>query len=140
MSTEKLEKRIEEQQEQIDMLIELANNMTEQFASDQKVIKNHSKTIKSLILDDGTVVINRGYFIEDSESLENGKKLNITAIGGSLIGLSGMILYLNNQRTIDEEITLDELEEFADRTKSNSDLAFIFLTLGGFLIAIDNFN
>ena len=56
MSTEKLEKRIEEQQEQIDMLIELANNMTEQFASDQKVIKNHnkviknhSKTIKSLI-------------------------------------------------------------------------------------------
>ena len=49
MSTEKLEKRIEEQQEQIDMLIELANNMTEQFASDQKVIKNHSKAIKSLI-------------------------------------------------------------------------------------------
>ena len=98
------------------------------------------ETIKSLILDDGTVVINRGYFIEDSESLENGKKLNITAIGGSLIGLSGMILYLNNQRTIDEEITLDEFEEFADRTKSNSDLAFIFLTLGGFLIAIDNFN
>ena len=98
------------------------------------------ETIESLILDDGTVVINRGYFIEDSESLENGKKLNITAIGGSLIGLSGMILYLNNQRTIDEEITLDELEEFVDRTKSNSDLAFIFLTLGGFLIAIDNFN
>ena len=49
MSTEKLEKKIEEQQEQIDMLIELANNMTEQFASDQKVIKNHRKTIKSLI-------------------------------------------------------------------------------------------
>ena len=44
-----LEKRIEEQQEQIDMLIELANNMTEQFASDQIIIKNHSKTIKSLI-------------------------------------------------------------------------------------------
>ena len=49
MSTKKLEKKIEEQQEQIDMLIELANNMTEQFASDQKVIKNHRKTIKSLI-------------------------------------------------------------------------------------------
>ena len=79
-------------------------------------------------------------FAIDFGSLENGKKLNITAIGGSLIGLSGMILYLNNQRTIDEEITLDEFEEFADRTKSNSDLAFIFLTLGGFLIAIDNFN
>ena len=49
MSTEKLEKRIEEQQEQIDMLIELANNMTEQFASDQIIIKNHRKAIKSLI-------------------------------------------------------------------------------------------
>ena len=49
MSTEKLEKKIEEQQEQIDMLIELANNMTEQFASDQIIIKNHRKAIKSLI-------------------------------------------------------------------------------------------
>ena len=49
MSTKKLEKRIEEQQEQIDMLIELANNMTEQFASDQIIIKNHRKAIKSLI-------------------------------------------------------------------------------------------
>ena len=49
MSTKKLEKRIEEQQEQIDMLIELANNFTERFASDQIIIKNHRKAIKSLI-------------------------------------------------------------------------------------------
>ena len=49
MSTKKLEKRIEEQQEQINMLIELANNFTERFASDQIIIKNHRKAIKSLI-------------------------------------------------------------------------------------------
>ena len=49
MTIKKLEKRIEEQQEQIDMLIELANNFTERFASDQIIIKNHRKAIKSLI-------------------------------------------------------------------------------------------
>ena len=49
MTIKKLEKRIEEQQEQINMLIELANNFTERFASDQIIIKNHRKAIKSLI-------------------------------------------------------------------------------------------
>ncbi len=49
MSIKKTEKRIEEQQEQIDMLIELANNFTERFASDQIIINNHRKAIKSLI-------------------------------------------------------------------------------------------
>ena len=49
MSIKKLEKRIEEQQEQINMLIELANNFTERFESDQIIIKNHRKAIKSLI-------------------------------------------------------------------------------------------
>ena len=49
MTIKKLEKRIEEQQEQINMLIELANNFTERFESDQIIIKNHMKAIKSLI-------------------------------------------------------------------------------------------
>tara|TARA_Y100001951_G_scaffold50248_1_gene39683 strand:+ start:688 stop:936 length:249 start_codon:yes stop_codon:yes gene_type:complete len=49
MTIKKLEKRIEEQQEQINMLIELANNFTERFESDQIIIKNHRKAIKSLI-------------------------------------------------------------------------------------------
>ena len=44
-----LEKRIEKQQEQIDMLIELSNNMVERFALNQKEIENHRKTIEDLI-------------------------------------------------------------------------------------------
>ena len=42
MSIKKLEKRIEKQQEQIDMLIELSNNMVERFALNQKEIENHN--------------------------------------------------------------------------------------------------
>ena len=49
MTIKKLEMRIEEQQEQINMLIELANIFTERFESDQIIIKNHRKAIKSLI-------------------------------------------------------------------------------------------
>ena len=44
-----LEKRIEKQQEQIDMLIELSNNMVERFALNQKEIENHRKAIEDLI-------------------------------------------------------------------------------------------
>ena len=49
MSIKKLEKRIEKQQEQIDMLIELSNNMVERFALNQKEIENHRKAIEDLI-------------------------------------------------------------------------------------------
>mgnify|MGYP000324246988 FL=1 len=49
MSIKKLEKRIEEQQEQIDMLIELVNNIVERFALDQKESENHRKAIEDLI-------------------------------------------------------------------------------------------
>ena len=44
-----LEKRIEKQQEQIDMLIELVNNIVERFALDQKESENHRKAIEDLI-------------------------------------------------------------------------------------------
>ena len=46
MTIKKLEKRIEEQQEQINMLIELANNFTERFESDQIIIKITGKQLK----------------------------------------------------------------------------------------------
>ena len=49
MSIKKLEKRIEEQQEQINMLIEIANNIVERFALDQKETENHRKAIEDLI-------------------------------------------------------------------------------------------
>ena len=34
-------------------------------------------------------------------------------------------------------LKLEEIENFADKSKSNADLAFVLLTIGGALIAID---
>jgi len=37
-----------------------------------------------------------------------------------------------------DDITLDEIQDFSDKTKSNTDLSYIMLLLGGLLIAFDN--
>ena len=84
------------------------------------------ETIESLILADGTAVIKNGYFIEDGESLKDGKKITPSTIGGSLIGLTGVLMYSMSQR------------EFDEITKSYSELSYVLLAVGGFLIAIDN--
>ena len=42
-------KRIENQQEQIDMLIELANNLTENLVSIQKSVKYYDKKLEKVI-------------------------------------------------------------------------------------------
>ena len=123
------------------------------------------ETIESLILADGTAVIKNGYFIEDGESLvvmsdkrkellrqyrsetinsEDGeslkdrKKISLSTIGGSLIGLSGVLMYSTNQKTLNSDATLKEVENFYDEIKSNFDLSYLLLTVGGILIAIDN--
>ncbi len=125
----------------------------------------HIKNIESLILADGTAVIKNGYFIEDGESLvvmsdkrkellrqyrsetinsEDGeslkdrKKISLSTIGGSLIGLSGVLMYSTNQKTLNSDATLKEAENFLDEIKSNFDLSYLLLTVGGILIAIDN--
>ena len=127
--------------------------------------KIHIKTIERLILADGTAVIKNGYFIEDGESLvvmsdkrkellrqyrsetinsEDGeslkdkKKISLSTIGGSLIGLSGVLMYSTNQKTLNSDATLKEVENFYDEIKSNFDLSYLLLTVGGILIAIDN--
>lgn len=98
--------------------------------------------IQNLVLADGTIVIKNGeYFIGNSKksfskSNRNSKSNgNFTIIGGSLIGLAGVTLYMNNQRTLDENESLDE---FLDSIKSYNDLAYISLFLGGVFIVIDN--
>ena len=96
------------------------------------------ETIESLILADGTAVIKNGYFIEDGESLKDGKKITPSKIGGSLIGLSGVLMYSTNQKTLNSDATPEEQEEYLDKQKSNFDLSYLLLTVGGFLIAIDN--
>ncbi len=94
--------------------------------------KIHIKTIERLILADGTVVIDYGYFIEEGESLKDRKKISLSTIGGSLIGLSGVLMYSTNQETIDLDATVEEQKEFIDKQKSNFDLSYLLLTLGAF--------
>ena len=98
----------------------------------------HIRNIESLILADGTAVIKNGYFIEDGESLKDGKKITPSTIGGSLIGLTGVLMYSTNQKTLNSDATLKEVENFYDEIKSNFDLSYLLLTVGGILIAIDN--
>ena len=80
--------------------------------------------IVSLVLKDGTIVIvDRSYIFQ--------------SIGGASIGLAGIILLYNNDRSIDSDATIEEAESFSEEIKSSNDLAYILLTIGGILIAID---
>jgi hypothetical protein len=101
------------------------------------------ETIKSLTLKDGTLLVEDGRVIQtikktNSNSFGLIKIFSPSFIGGALVTLSGIILYANNQRTVDDDMTLDELENFTNKTKSNADLSYLCLIIGGFLIAIDN--
>jgi hypothetical protein len=118
----------------------------ENWTSSNKIQRNG---IKKLISADGIVLIeNNGEAVKNENPLV-GKitdfdysrykdSFGLSSIGGALIGLSGIILYTNNQRTMSDDITLDEIQDFSDKTKSNTDLSYILLLLGGLLIAFDN--
>ena len=95
------------------------------------------KKIKSLTLENGETAVVDGELIGFNSWF---KEINfsLSSLGGTLIGLSGIILYSNNQRTIGDDMTLDEIEDFSDKTKSNTDLSYIMLLIGGLLIAFDN--
>ena len=100
------------------------------------------ETIKSLVLSDGTEVVKDGYLIKrdsikKSDNFDILKSFKISNVGGILIGFSGILLYSNNQRTPKDNASIKEIEDFNDKTKSNADLAFVLLTLGGALIALD---
>ena len=111
--------------------------------------------VQSLILSDGTEIVKNGFLIRDSFVKEEISKIGnflirdssakeeisemsnfFSNVGGALIGISGILLYYNNQRTIDENSSIEEIENFADKSKSNADLAFVLITIGGALIAI----
>tara|TARA_X000001036_G_scaffold346382_1_gene326345 strand:- start:545 stop:1015 length:471 start_codon:yes stop_codon:yes gene_type:complete len=100
------------------------------------------ETIKSLVLSDGTEVVRDGYLVKKdsitkADNFKKIKSLKLSNVGGILIGVSGILLYSNNQRTPKENSSLKETEDFIDKSKSNADLAYVLLTLGGALIAID---
>ncbi len=87
--------------------------------------------IVSLVLKDGTIVI------EDGTIVIVDRSYIFQSIGGASIGLAGIILLYNNDRSIDSDATIEEAESFSEEIKSSNDLAYILLTVGGFLIAID---
>ena len=100
------------------------------------------ETIKSLVLSDGTEVVRDGYLVKKdsitkADNFKKIKSLKLSNVGGILIGLSGILLFSNNQRTNEENASLKETEDFIDKSKSNADLAYVLLTLGGALIALD---
>ena len=117
------------------------------------------KTIESLVLSDGTEVVINGYLVKSdlikesesdlikesesdlikkSDNFEDELSLNLSNVGGILIGVSGILMYSNNQRTLKDDASPKEQTDFYDKTKSNLDLSYILLTLGGALIALDN--
>ena len=108
------------------------------------------KTIESLVLSDGTEVVINGYLVKSdlikepesalvkSDNFEDELSLNLSYVGGILIGVSGILMYSNNQRILKDDASPKEQTDFYDKTKSNLDLSYILLTLGGALIAIDN--
>ena len=100
------------------------------------------ETIKILVLSDGTEVVKNGYFIKrnsikKSANIDILKSFNISNVGGILIGFSWILLYLNNQKTLKDNASEKEREDFYDKTKSNADLAFVLLIIGDALIALD---
>jgi len=100
------------------------------------------ETIKSLVLSDGTEVVKNGYLIKrdsikKSDNFDILKSFKISNVGGILIGFSGILLYSNNQKTPKDNASEKEREDFYNKNKSNADLAFVLLTIGGALIALD---
>ena len=98
--------------------------------------------IVSLVLKDGTIVIEDGTIVIVDRSYGSKRQtLNqsniLQSFGGVSIGLAGIILLYNNDRSIDSDATIEEAESFSEEIKSSNDLAYILLTVGGFLIAID---
>ena len=89
------------------------------------------KTIESLVLSDGTEVVINGYLVKNdlikesesdlikkSDNFEDELSLNLSNVGGILIGVSGILMYSNNQRTLKENPSPKEQTNFIDKTKS----------------------
>lgn len=95
--------------------------------------------INKLTLEDGTVIIsnNKSLMRNRGIGLNTDFNIRLKSIGGFLIGLSGIILYSTNQMELDNDATLDDFEDFTDKVKSRSDMAYIALTVGGILMALD---
>lgn len=97
-----------------------------------------TSSVQRLVLNDGTILIDKNTPRKKNNSsvYEVNYSINLEKVGSSLIGLSGVILYLTNQMELDTDASFEAQKEFVDKVKSRTDIAYISLAIGGFLIAL----
>ena len=101
--------------------------------------------IDRLILSDGTLFIDYGEFTDGTKKVDvskeepskSGSGFGIRKIGGLLIGVSGIMLMSINNRGLEEDSTIEEIDDFAEKNQSDGNLAYTLLAVGGLLIALD---
>ena len=101
--------------------------------------------IDRLILSDGTLFIDYGEFTDGTKKVDvskeepskSGSGFGVRKIGGLLIGISGVMLMSINNRGLEEDSTLEEIDDFAEKNQSDGNLAYTLLAVGGLLIALD---
>ena len=94
--------------------------------------------VQSLVLDDGTVIIDRGSPRKQNRSSENELTftINLEKVGSGLIALSGALLFATNRMELDDDATIDYYEDMVDKIKLRTDIAYLSLAIGGLLLAI----
>ena len=101
--------------------------------------------IDRLILSDGTLFIDYGEFTDGTKKVEvvkeatpkSGSSFGLRRFGGLLIGVSAIMLMSIINRDIDKDAPQEEQDDFTQKNKSDGNLAYTFLAVGGFLIALD---
>ena len=101
--------------------------------------------VDRLILSDGTLFIDYGEFTDGTKKVDvskeepskSGSGFGVRKIGGLLIGISGVMLMSINNRGLEEDSTLEEIDDFLEKNESDANLAYTLLAGGGFLIALD---
>ena len=101
--------------------------------------------IDRLILSDGTLFIDYGEFTDGTKKVDvskeepskSGSGFGVRKIGGLLIGISGVMLYSISMNKLEKDATQEELIEFLREQYADRILAYILLSVGGLLIALD---
>ena len=101
--------------------------------------------IDRLILSDGTLFIDYGEFTDGTKKVDvskeepskSGSGFGVRKVGGLLIGISGYMLYSISMNKLEKDATQEELIEFLREQYADRILAYILLSVGGLLIALD---
>ena len=92
--------------------------------------------VVKLELSNGLVLIRDGTKV-DSDSPKSGSGFGLRNCGGLLIGVSGIMLLSITNREHRFDLTIEEIDAFADKQKNDINFAYIMLAFGGLLIALD---